>query len=89
MLDASLFLFVLFVVFLLVAIILGDPYVFAMTSFFSIILGIQLAVSFNTALDGWAFTIVGFALILFGFYLLIPAYELAMEEKKQGQRGKQ
>jgi len=85
MFDASILLFILFVVFLFVAILLRDPYVFAMTAFFSIILGLQLAISFNTVLDGWAFSIVGFALILFGFWLLLPAYELAMEEKKHGK----
>jgi hypothetical protein len=85
MFDATVLLFILFVLFLFVALIMKEAYVFAMSAFFSIILGIQLATSFSSSSSGWAFSIIGFALILFGFWLLLPAYKIALEDKTAGK----
>jgi hypothetical protein len=74
-------LFTIFIVFVFFALLFKDVYVYGMASFFSIILGIQLALSFAGDSSAWAFSLVGFAFILFGLWLMVAAYK--MTENKQ------
>ena len=78
MLDLTLFIFVIFLVFICLAEMFKEAYVFAMAGFFSIICGIALALSYAAQPEAWAFNIIGFALFLFGFWLMAAAYELTL-----------
>jgi hypothetical protein len=78
MLDLTLFVFVIFLIFVCLAQMFKEAYVFAMSGFFSIIAGIALAIGYAAEPEAWAFNIIGFALFLFGFWLLAAAYELTL-----------
>lgn len=67
-------LIVLFFVFLGLAFVTKEAFLFGFSAFFSIILGIDLALAFAADSMGWAYSIVGFGLILFSFWLVIAAF---------------
>ena len=79
MIDLTIFAFIIFILFLFLAQMFKEAYVFALAGFLSIITGILLATAYTTQTEAWAFNIIGFALFLFGFWLLAAAYELTLE----------
>lgn len=84
MIDPTMILFCLMVVFVFLAYLLKDVYVFGMASFFSILLGIQFATGANFtsgAETDWAFSILGLAFILFGVWLMVAGYKYSKEAK--------
>lgn len=81
MIDATLFIFLIFIIFVFLAQMFREAYVFAMAGFFSIIAGLCLALAYSGDVEAWAFNIIGFAMFLFGFWLMAAAYELSLGGK--------
>jgi LPXTG-motif cell wall-anchored protein len=77
--DAGLFIFIIFVLFLLVSQMSKKPFLVALAGVFSLIAGIILAINYTGESEAWAFSLIGFGLVLFGFWYTAAAYELSLE----------
>lgn len=69
----ELILLIVFVIFINLAFMTREPYLFAVAAFVSWIFAIDLLVIFIGNQAQWIFSVLGFALFMFGGYLLIAA----------------
>ena len=79
-------LLVIFLFFVTLSYVTLQPFIFGVSAFISIILGIDLALSYLNQNQNWIFGIVGFALVLFGFWQVVAAFQFST--KKAGGKGK-
>jgi hypothetical protein len=76
----DLLILILFLVFTVLALITRQPFVFGIAGMLSFIFGIDLAVQGTTdPSNSWAYGIIGFCLIFFGFFLLIITLNQSIE----------
>lgn len=78
---ALLVLLILTVIFVVLAFVTREPFVFAIAAFLSVIFGIDLSLTYLGDVDSWAFGVVGLAMFFFGLWLLVAAYQFSMKKR--------
>jgi hypothetical protein len=80
-------LIVFFIVFIVLAFLTignpANPFLFTVAAFVSVILGIDLALIYINNNSSWIFGILGFALVLLGFFLLIAGIQFNINGKRR------
>jgi energy-coupling factor transporter transmembrane protein EcfT len=82
----ELVLLIIFFFFVALAFLIRDPFIFGIAAFISIILGLDLGLIYLGNKQMWIYGIVGFALVLFGFWLIYAALQFSLS--KGGRRSK-
>lgn len=81
--TAEIILILLFAFFTVSAFWAKDALLYGLAGFLSLILGIDLAVVTASDSSAWAFSIIGFALILFGIALPVIGIDIILTDKKK------
>lgn len=79
MIDATIILLFIFVLFIFLALVFKDVYVFGVSAFMSIVVGMKFIIDYSETTDAWAFTVVGLAFLFFGIWLIFASYKYAGE----------